>query len=47
MGKPIDRADAVRVLEELSGQTCRVLAAVIVADAKEVRESLSVSYVTF
>jgi septum formation protein len=47
LGKPIDRADAVRMLEKLSGQTHQVLTAVAVADAKEVREALSTSFVTF
>ena len=47
LGKPTDRADAVRMLEKLSGQTHQVLTAVAVADAKEVREALSTSFVTF
>ena len=47
LGKPVDRADAVRMLEKLSGQTHQVLTAVAVADAREVREALSTSFVTF
>lgn len=47
LGKPSDRAEAIGMLERLSGQTHQVLTAVAVADAKEVREALSTSFVTF
>lgn len=47
LGKPADRADAIGLLERLSGQTHQVLTAVAVADGREVREVLSTSTVTF
>ena len=46
-GKPADRADAVRMLTELSGKTHRVLTAVALATPRRRAQALSVSRVRF
>lgn len=46
-GKPRDRADAARMLRELSGTTHRVLTAVAVQHGRSRRETVSDSRVTF
>jgi septum formation protein len=46
-GKPIDSADARRMLEKLSGRTHRVMTAVAMTSGGEVTEALSISEVTF
>ena len=46
-GKPADRADAVRMLTELSGKTHRVLTAVALATPRRRTLALSESRVTF
>ncbi len=46
-GKPVDAADARRMLGELSGQTHRVLTAVAVGTARKRVQTLSESQVTF
>jgi len=46
-GKPLDAADAARMLRELSGTTHRVLTAVAVQQGRKRREALSDSRVTF
>ena len=46
-GKPVDPADAQRMLAELSGKTHRVLTAVAMGQGKRREQSLSVSRVTF
>ena len=46
-GKPLDAADAARMLRELSGSTHRVLTAVAVQGGLRRREALSDSRVTF
>lgn len=46
-GKPLDGADAARMLRELSGSTHRVLTAVAVQHGRKRREALSDSRVTF
>jgi septum formation protein len=46
-GKPADAADARRMLGELSGQTHRVLTAVVVQKGKAQAQALSISKVTF
>lgn len=47
LGKPTDAADAVRMLQALSGQTHRVLTAVAVQSGRQRRAAVSVSRVTF
>ncbi|OIN93670.1 MAG: septum formation inhibitor Maf [Comamonadaceae bacterium CG1_02_60_18] len=47
LGKPVDAADAVRMLTALSGQTHRVLTAVTLGTANKRRSAVSVSRVTF
>jgi septum formation protein len=47
IGKPVDAADAVRILTQLSGKTHRVLTAVAVCLDKRVETVLSVSDVRF
>jgi len=44
-GKPADRADAIRMLQRLSGQAHEVLTAVALADDRGVAERLSLSSV--
>ncbi|MBL8516131.1 MAG: septum formation inhibitor Maf [Betaproteobacteria bacterium] len=46
-GKPADAADAARMLKRFSAATHQVLTAVAVSDGREMKESLSVSEVTF
>ena len=46
-GKPVDEADARRMLRELSGSTHRVLTAVAVGQGRKVRQALSDSRVRF
>ncbi len=46
-GKPIDRADAVRMLCELSGQTHQVLTAVAVGSGSKRAHATAESFVTF
>ena len=46
-GKPVDAADAARMLRELSGKTHRVLTAVAVQKGKNRAQALSVSQVRF
>ena len=46
-GKPIDAADAARMLRELAGQTHRVLTAVAVQKGNRRFEALSTSRVSF
>ena len=47
LGKPRDRADALHILQTLSGQTHEVLSAVAVTDGDTFNERLSVTEVTF
>lgn len=47
IGKPVDTADARRILAQLSGRSHRVLTAIAVADGERVRSALSVSEVRF
>ena len=47
LGKPVDRADAIRMLGALSGRTHRVLTAVAVQRASQTRSRVVVSRVTF
>ena len=47
LGKPSDRADAMRMLQTLSGQTHRVLTAVAVQSGRKRLAAVSVSRVTF
>lgn len=46
-GKPVDAADAARMLRELAGQTHRVLTAVAVQKGRQRFEALSTSRVSF
>ena len=46
-GKPVDQADAIRILSELSGQTHRVLTAVVLGTAQQRAQALCESRVTF
>ncbi|MDX2219069.1 MAG: Maf family protein [Burkholderiales bacterium] len=45
--KPVDAADAVRMLQRFSGKVHQVLTAVAVSDGREMKEILSTSDVTF
>jgi septum formation protein len=47
LGKPVDEADAVRILKQLSGQTHRVLTAVAVHKGRQRVSALSASWVRF
>ena len=47
LGKPADPADAMRILQDLSGQTHRVLTAVAVQSGRKRLAAVSVSRVTF
>ena len=47
LGKPADPADAMRMLQALSGQTHRVLTAVAVQSGRKRLAAVSVSRVTF
>ena len=47
LGKPVDAADAARILGLLSGRTHRVVTAVAVARGRQTRFLASVSHVTF
>lgn len=46
-GKPVDQADATRILSELSGKTHRVLTAVTLGTAQQREQTLCESRVTF
>lgn len=47
LGKPVDHADAARMLQLLSGKTHRVLTAVALGGGQQRQQSVSVSKVTF
>jgi septum formation protein len=47
LGKPVDKADAVRMLTQLAGETHRVLTAVAVAVDRDIKQVLTTSLVTF
>ena len=47
LGKPLDAADAVRILGALSGKTHRVLTAVSLGTEHQRQQALSISKVTF
>lgn len=47
LGKPVDAADAVRLLRMLSGRTHRVLSAVAVVRRRRIESALNVSRVVF
>lgn len=47
LGKPVDKADALRMLLQLSGETHQVLTAIAVAVEKDIRQVLVTSFVTF
>lgn len=47
LGKPADKADAVRILTRLAGESHQVLTAVAVAVDNEVKQVLTTSFVTF
>jgi septum formation protein len=46
-GKPVDAADAARMLKRFSGATHQVLTAVAISDGRELKEVLSTSDVSF
>jgi septum formation protein len=47
LGKPLDAADAVRILSALSGRTHRVLTAVAMGTDRQRQQAVSISRVTF
>jgi septum formation protein len=47
LGKPVDKADAVRMLTQLAGETHQVLTAVAVAVDRDIKQVLTTSLVTF
>jgi septum formation protein len=47
LGKPADKADAVRILTRLAGESHQVLTAVAVAVDNEMKQVLTTSFVTF
>jgi septum formation protein len=47
LGKPADAADAIAMLQRLSGRTHRVLSAVAVYDGRRMHAALQVSFVRF
>lgn len=47
LGKPLDKADAVRMLTQLAGESHQVLTAVAVAVDQEIQQVLTTSFVTF
>jgi len=47
LGKPVDKADAQRMLSQLSGQSHQVLTAVAVATEDEIKQIMVASFVTF
>ena len=47
LGKPVDKADARRMLARLSGQSHQVLTAVAVVANDDIRQVLTTSFVTF
>ena len=47
LGKPVDKADAVRMLTQLAGESHQVLTAVAVAVDQEIKLVLTTSFVTF
>lgn len=47
LGKPIDQADALRMLALLSGRTHQVLSAIAVVDEQKIFSLLNINYVTF
>jgi septum formation protein len=47
LGKPVDKADAIRMLTQLAGESHQVLTAVAVAVDQEVKQVMTTSFVTF
>jgi len=47
LGKPLNRDDALSMMQRLSGRTHKVLTGVALVDNKEIKSRLSVSHVTF
>ena len=47
LGKPVDKADALRMLTQLAGESHQVLTAVAVAVDQEIKQVLTTSFVTF
>ena len=47
LSKPVDRADAVKMLTRLAGQSHQVLTAIAIMANGEVKQALSTSFVTF
>jgi septum formation protein len=47
LGKPVDQADALRMLALLSGRTHQVLSAIAVVNAQKITHRLNINYVTF
>jgi len=47
LGKPVDKADAMRMLTHLAGESHQVLTAVAVAADNEIKQVLTTSFVTF
>jgi len=47
LGKPVDAADAMAMIQHLSGRTHRVLSAVAVHDGRHMHAALQVSHVRF
>jgi septum formation protein len=47
LGKPIDQADALRMLALLSGRTHQVLSAIAVVNGQKITALLNINYVTF
>jgi septum formation protein len=47
LGKPVDKADAIRMLTQLSGESHQVLTAIAVAVDQEIKQVLTTSFVTF
>ena len=47
LGKPVDKADAIRMLTQLAGESHQVLTAVAVAVGQEIKQVLTTSFVTF
>lgn len=47
LGKPVDKADAMRMLSQLSGQSHQVLTAIAIAVDNEIKQVMTTSFVTF
>ena len=47
LGKPVDKADATRMLTQLAGESHQVLTAVAIAVDQEIKQVLTTSFVTF